>query len=115
MAWAFRFFDTMEFLGLRKGVQEKPVISKHGLYGIVRHPMYLGGFIYLTAAATDAPLAQFLGYFILAVYMLIGTVREDKRLANELGKIYRDYQKEVPMFLPRFILKKRLTGSRDKG
>ena len=62
--------------------------------------MYLGGIIYLAASLTDSPLPQFLGYLILAVYMIIGTVREDRRLARELGNVYRNYQKEVPMILP---------------
>jgi protein-S-isoprenylcysteine O-methyltransferase Ste14 len=76
------------------------VISRHGFYGVVRHPMYLAGFIFFTALMMNATLAQFLGYLILAVYMIIGTFREDKRLAIELGAVYRNYQKEVPMFLP---------------
>ena len=106
IAGSFASFDIRAFLGTRQtvsGDQQKekaPVIKKHGFYGIVRHPMYLGGIIYLAASLTDAPLPQFLGYLILAVYMIIGTVREDRRLARELGNVYRNYQKEVPMILP---------------
>ncbi len=106
MAGAFASFDIREFIGIRQRVsgdkqtEKEPVISKHGLYGIVRHPMYLGGIIYFTASMTDAPLPQFLGYLILAIYMIIGTVREDRRLSRELGNVYRNYQKEVPMILP---------------
>ena len=107
VAGSFASVDVQEFIGIRQmisGDQQKekdPVISKHGLYGIVRHPMYFGGIIYFTASMTDAPLPQFLGYLILTIYMVIGTVREDRRLAMELGDVYRNYQKEVPMILPR--------------
>ena len=104
IAGSFVSFDIWEFIGIRhtvSGDQEKePVIKKHGFYGIVRHPMYLGGIIFFTASMTHAPLPQFLGYLILAIYMIIGTVREDRRLARELGDVYRNYQKEVPMILP---------------
>lgn len=106
MAAAFLSFDIREFLGIRqitgraKG-NTAPVITRHGLYGLVRHPIYLGGFIFFLILAADAALSQFLGYLILALYMVIGTVREDRRLANELGDVYRKYQKEVPMFLPK--------------
>lgn len=106
IAGSFASFDVWEFIGIRQtvsGEQQKekdPVITKHGLYGIVRHPMYLGGIIFLAASMTHAPLPQFLGYLILAIYMIIGTVREDRRLARELGNVYRNYQKEVPMILP---------------
>lgn len=105
MAAAFFSFDIREFLGFKQitGKANKdtaPVITKHGLYGLVRHPIYLGGFIFFIILLTDAALAQFLGYLILAIYMVIGTFREDRRLANEIGDVYRKYQKEVPMFLP---------------
>ena len=107
IAGSFISFDIQEFLGIRRKIsrdhqkENKPVIKKHGLYSVVRHPMYLGGLIYLTASMTQAPLPQFLGYFILAIYMIIGTVREDRRLSRELGDVYRNYQKEVPMFIPK--------------
>ncbi len=90
-------------MAYRKQEEERqPVIKKHGLYGIVRHPMYLGGIIFFTASMVHAPLPQFLGYLILAMYMIIGTVREDRRLSRELGSMYREYQKEVPMIIPGF-------------
>lgn len=107
IAGSFFTFDIKEFLGIGKIISrnKKTIISKHGFYGIVRHPMYLGGFVFFLALMTHTPLAQFLGYLILAVYMIIGTVREDRRLANELGEEYRSYQKEIPMFLPKLFNK----------
>lgn len=82
--------------------EQARVIKKHGFYGIVRHPMYLGAFIFCIASMTNAPFAKFLGMGILAVYIITGTVLEDRRLARELGDVYRNYQKEVPMILPKF-------------
>jgi protein-S-isoprenylcysteine O-methyltransferase Ste14 len=107
IAGSFVTFDIWEFIGIRKTVsgdqdkEKQPVIKKHGLYGIVRHPMYLGGITFFAASMTHAPLPQFLGYLILAIYMIIGTISEDRRLSRELGEVYRNYQKEVPMILPR--------------
>lgn len=107
VAGSFFTFDIWEFSGIKQiqsrhqKTQDETVISRNGFYGIVRHPMYLGGFVFLIALMIHAPLAQFLGYGILAVYMVIGTIREDRRLARELGEVYREYQKEVPMFFPR--------------
>jgi len=112
IAGSFVSFDIWEFMGIRQSVsgdhqkEQKPVIEKHGFYGIVRHPMYLGGVIFFLASMTHAPLPQFLGYLILTLYMIIGTVREDRRLARELGSTYRNYQKEVPMILPNFPRRK---------
>jgi protein-S-isoprenylcysteine O-methyltransferase Ste14 len=110
---SFFTFDVWEFTGFRQIQQrqqkttEKPVISQHGFYGIVRHPMYLGGFLFFVALSLNAPLAQFLGYSILAMYMIVGTILEDRRLARELGDVYREYQKEVSMFFPGMSGKKR--------
>ncbi len=107
IAGSFVTFDIWEFMGIRQVASgdprkaKKPVIKKHGLYGIVRHPMYLGGIIFFSASMIHAPLPQFLGYLILATYMIVGTVREDRRLSRELGSVYRNYQKEVPMIIPR--------------
>jgi protein-S-isoprenylcysteine O-methyltransferase Ste14 len=116
IAGAFFSFNVFEFIGIRKiccrrqntehrtqTPDKSPMIFKRGVYGIVRHPMYFGSFLFFTALMMHAPLAQFLGYGILAVYMVIGTIREDRRLANELGGEYRNYQKEVPMFLPKIL------------
>ncbi len=112
---SFVTFDVLEFAGIRQIIKkrlmderretktEKQVIKKHGFYGVVRHPIYFGGFIFFTVSMTHAPLAQFLGYGILVLYMIIGTFREDKRLANELGDVYRNYQREVPMIFPRIL------------
>jgi protein-S-isoprenylcysteine O-methyltransferase Ste14 len=111
MAGSFFSFDIGEFLGIRqlkKGVDRSGksiVISMHGFYGVVRHPMYFAGVIFFVALMTDSQLAQFLCYLILAVYMVIGSIREDRRLARELGDVYRAYQKKVPIFLPKLKYK----------
>lgn len=107
IAGSFFSFDMWEFAGFRqiyeknKQTKKGVVIEKHGFYRVVRHPMYLGGFIFLIALMMHAPLSQFIGYGILSAYMIIGTFREDRRLARELGDMYRHYQKEVPMFFPK--------------
>lgn len=106
MSGSFFSFDAGEFLGIKQITDKREakgiIISRHGIYGIVRHPMYLAGIILFLALMTDAMLPQFLGYLILAFYMIIGTIREDRRLAYELGDAYKKYQKDVPMLLPRF-------------
>lgn len=107
VAGSFFTFDILEFAGFRQiqgrnqRTKKEVVISQHGFYGVVRHPMYLGGFIFLIALMLNVTLAQFLGYGILAVYMVVGTILEDRRLARELGNLYSQYQKEVPMFFPK--------------
>jgi protein-S-isoprenylcysteine O-methyltransferase Ste14 len=37
---------------------------------------------------------------ILTIYVVIGTVLEEKKLVLEFGDAYRKYQQEVPMLIP---------------
>ncbi len=78
-------------------------IVTSGPYSTVRHPQYLG-----------ADLAHIGGSFLFSasyallftpVYVLCNYLiswKEEKELTREFGKEYENYQKKVPMFLPRF-------------
>ena len=37
---------------------------------------------------------------ILTVYLVVGTILEERKLVIELGEEYREYQQQVPMLLP---------------
>ena len=37
---------------------------------------------------------------ILTIYVVIGTLLEEKKLINEFGESYKQYQKRVPMLIP---------------
>lgn len=75
--------------------------STRGAYGLVRHPMHVGGMLFLLAAPR-----QTLGGFVFALfgclYMLIGSLIEERRLSRMLGEVWADYARRVPMLLPNF-------------
>jgi protein-S-isoprenylcysteine O-methyltransferase Ste14 len=70
------------------------------LYRYVRHPLYLGLLIALWATPTMT-----VGHLLLAsgltTYTLIGIRFEERELVRELGKPYREYQRQVSMLMPR--------------
>ncbi|MBI5518509.1 MAG: hypothetical protein HY916_00445 [Desulfovibrio sp.] len=70
-----------------------------GAYALVRHPMHAGGILFLACQPS-----QTLGGFVFALfgclYMVIGTVLEERRLRRELGYVWADYARRVPMFVP---------------
>lgn len=70
------------------------------LYSRVRHPLYLAWTLAFWATPTMT-----LGHAILAgtmtLYMIIAVQFEERDLVGHFGKEYRDYQKQVPMFIPR--------------
>ena len=72
-----------------------PMFYKH-----VRHPLYVGWFIALWATPTMT-----LGHLLLAlgltVYLGLATLVEERDLMAHFGKVYEDYCRRVPMFVPR--------------
>ena len=105
--WAFFFdYDSLSFFGIRqilnfgktKEIEPSNVIKKSGLLGIMRHPMYLALIIYLWCQTFK--MADVVVNIVLTVYIIIGTVLEEKKLVLEFGETYIQYQKEVPMIIP---------------
>ncbi len=105
--WAFFFnYDSLSFFGIRqilnfgkvKEINPSGEIKKNGLLGIMRHPMYLALIIYLWC--NTFKLVDIVINALLTIYVIIGTILEEKKLVLEFGDTYVEYQKEVPMLFP---------------
>jgi protein-S-isoprenylcysteine O-methyltransferase Ste14 len=70
------------------------------LYRYVRHPLYVGFLIGLWAAPTMT-VAHLVFSLLSTGYIVIGALLEERDLEKALPE-YKQYKKEVPMFLPRF-------------
>jgi len=105
--WAFFFnYDSLSFFGIRQILnfgrkkKENPSgsIRRNGLLGILRHPMYFALILYLwcqTFRVMDIVIN-----IVLTIYIIIGTMLEEKKLILEFGDTYIKYQQEVPMLIP---------------
>jgi methanethiol S-methyltransferase len=72
-----------------------------GLHAYVRHPLYLGTFIFLSGLFMRFPsYANLIGAMIIIVYTLIGIRLEEKKLEAEFGSAYLEYKKKVPSIIP---------------
>jgi protein-S-isoprenylcysteine O-methyltransferase Ste14 len=101
-----RVYDTDFFLGIsqwhsyrqNREINSLP-FSCRGILRYVRHPWYSGGIAFLWGLApiTDVNL---LVRSILSVYLVIGTLLEERKLVRELGSPYRNYCNRVPMLIP---------------
>jgi protein-S-isoprenylcysteine O-methyltransferase Ste14 len=114
-ALSFRAFSAHEFLGLTQAwryITKKEVkgdvegISEYGLvrtgvYGIVRHPMYLAGIVIFTLNPYVS-VNRLTVSFLADAYFVYGALMEERRLIGRFGDDYRNYMKEVPRFIPRF-------------
>lgn len=69
------------------------------LYRYMRHPLYVGLMIGLWAAPTMT-VAHLVFALLCTGYILVGARLEEKDLENALPE-YRQYKKEVPMFMPK--------------
>ena len=76
-------------------------IVKSGVYSLVRHPQYLGGFLahigisFLLSAGYSLIFTP-----VMVVLIYIMSWKEEKELIKEFGKEYEDYRKKVPMLIP---------------
>ncbi len=101
---AFLQTDPLSFVGLSQfwqGERSSTLVIK-GFYGIVRHPLYLFGllFIWLSPIMTVNMLVVYLS---LTIYILIGAYFEERKLLREFGEQYAEYRARTPMIIPSVI------------
>lgn len=92
------------FLGLAQAMNpaqaEKPLaMVKHGMYHLVRHPIYTCTFllIWLMPIMSWNILALDIG---ITAYMLIGARIEERKLLLEFGDSYEQFRKDTPFIIP---------------
>ncbi|MDZ7899033.1 MAG: isoprenylcysteine carboxylmethyltransferase family protein [Arcicella sp.] len=102
---ALTSYDLSEFIGTQSLQQSsKPSTFKNDeLSSVVRHPLYLGMIVFLWGwFGFSGLLSSLVTALTLTIYIRIGIYFEEKKLVEQFGKIYQDYQKKVPMLIPRF-------------
>ena len=93
---AFRPFDAGAFLGTRPQAG-KQSLTTSGIYGLVRHPMYLAGIlVFLFEPNITENCLAVRG--LATAYFVYGASMEEKQLIREYGEEYLQYRKKVPMF-----------------
>ena len=83
--------------------REKLEVIRKGVFGIVRHPVYFSevllylGFIILSMSLASAVVAIFATIFLYYISRY-----EERLLLLHLGDEYKQYMREVPMWIPLF-------------
>jgi methanethiol S-methyltransferase len=86
-------------------------LATDGLYGVVRHPQYLGIFLAVLGQLIHWPTILTLALFPIIVWAYVRLARkEEARMIDQFGDEYRAYQDRVPMFFPRSGEWRRLFG-----
>jgi protein-S-isoprenylcysteine O-methyltransferase Ste14 len=87
-----------------KEVRREAVVIRKGVFGIVRHPIYLSAILLFLGLLVFTLSLAALGVWlvIIAFYHYIARY-EEKLLLRRFGDHYAEYMKEVPMWLPRIL------------
>ena len=98
-------YDLVEMIGIQdlRQAEKLPSFKKDELLSVIRHPLYLGTLVFLWGwFGFSGLLSSLVTALVLTVYIRIGIYFEEKKLVEHFGKAYQDYQKKVPMLIPRF-------------
>ncbi len=90
----FTQIRTMESLAM----ESNETLQIKGLNSWVRHPLYTGAFLYFWGSA-DSMFGATTAVFA-SLYLVIGTLLEERKLVSYYGRAYQEYQREVPRFFP---------------
>ncbi|MBL8221800.1 MAG: hypothetical protein JNL62_21365 [Bryobacterales bacterium] len=100
-----RHYSLGQFAGISQlrgpssgGLAAGGAIDSTGVLGLVRHPWYTAVVLLLWTGNMD--MAALTGNSVLTVYIVVGTLLEERKLVHEFGDAYRNYQRRVSMFVP---------------
>lgn len=96
-----RNLSALELAGIRGvGADHRPsrpldtAVTTRGLYGWVRHPIYLG-WVLMVCAEPAMTWGRLVFAAISVAYLLVAIPWEERSLLEEFGPAYRDYQSRV--------------------
>ncbi|RJP39805.1 MAG: isoprenylcysteine carboxylmethyltransferase family protein [Desulfobacteraceae bacterium] len=102
--WSLQPFDPMGLSAvvnrLRGRSPAPPQLSIRGPYRWVRHPLYLFS-ILMIWSCPDITADRLLFNVMWTVWIIAGAFLEERDLAACFGEAYRQYQRNVPMLIPR--------------
>jgi protein-S-isoprenylcysteine O-methyltransferase Ste14 len=101
-------YDMARFLGTRQLREPSHALSltpgDHlnltGIHRRIRHPWYLAALLLIWSWWWEVRISFLAVNLILTLYILVGTLLEERKLLLAFGPAYRAYQERVPMFVP---------------
>lgn len=101
-------YDLQYFLGVKQLqtgedhllLSETEIFTETGVFGITRHPWYFGSLLFIWSMLAEYSLPVFLAVCIMSVYLVIGTMLEERKIVALYGDSYCRYRQRVSMLLP---------------
>jgi protein-S-isoprenylcysteine O-methyltransferase Ste14 len=101
--YALRFFDVFGNSVILANIRAEQVrtmpLTVRGPYRWVRHPLYFFTLVMIWSCP-DVTLDRLLFNVLFTIWIVIGTLLEERDLVAEFNETYRDYQHRVPMLIP---------------
>jgi protein-S-isoprenylcysteine O-methyltransferase Ste14 len=102
LLWALRTLGKNWAPSL-SGVRRDTNLVTGGPYRVVRHPIYLGAFVFLVALALlSANLLIIMLTLVLSFLLYVQLPEEESLLIDRFGDEYREYMRRTPRFIPGF-------------
>jgi protein-S-isoprenylcysteine O-methyltransferase Ste14 len=104
--------------GLRSLWKENSTDELHisGVHRFVRHPLYLGTFVFIWGLLIIFPtLSLLISNTVITIYTLIGIGFEERKLVRLFGDSYTTYRRSVPMLIPQWPKKENITTAKRTG
>lgn len=105
-AWGIRALGSFDAFGLRpiksymRGQSDQPLpFAVRGPYRWVRHPLYFAVLVLMWASPV-VTADRLLFNVLWTAWIVVGTLLEEADLVDDLGDVYREYQRKVPMLIP---------------
>lgn len=107
--------DGLHFLGIRQlrskhGKQLSQLsdsLVTSGVFGLCRHPLYFFSMLFLWASP-DMTLQGLVFTLLTSLYFIIGSYWEESKMTEQFGDAYKQYQRQVPRFIPSLFKKRHL-------
>ncbi len=108
-------YDAQRFFGFaqlkdsesRQSMAATPDLDTSGIHRLVRHPWYTALLLLLWSRPLD--IATLVINSVFSLYLIIGSLLEERKLVMEFGESYIRYQKDVSMLLPFKWLRSKIT------
>ena len=109
--WSFNYLCASEIIGLGQikrwlkneydvdDLDEKTTLNIRGPFKFVRHPVYFFSILFLISRPT-MDLFYLITFICAVIYFYIGSIYEERKLVEQYGDLYTQYQSLVPRILP---------------
>ncbi len=104
--WSTRALGSFDPFGVKtlrlhlKNRHPKPMpLAIRGPYRFTRHPLYFFALLMIWSCP-DVSADRLLFNGLWTLWIIIGTILEERDLVREFGASYREYQRTIPMLIP---------------